>query len=126
MYPYHQSHLGEKLNSFKGRPERCFTCQLETTNIYLQPDKHNQIKPKSKNWLLRAHSNRYEGVSLCALCHYAPQTAAAWSSPHVSGTCGPCLCLCELPRSGLGDQQQKSTKIKNKTPLNEGKPKKTN
>lgn len=39
---YYQSHLGEKLHSFKGRPERCFTSQLETTNIYLQPDKHNQ------------------------------------------------------------------------------------
>lgn len=35
----HQSHLGEELNSFKGRPKRCLTCQLETTNIHLQPDR---------------------------------------------------------------------------------------
>lgn len=48
------SHLGEKLNSIKGRPIRCFTGQLKTTDIDLQPDTLNIIN----KCVLSNYSNR--------------------------------------------------------------------
>lgn len=69
----------------------------------------------SFSWLFWPHSNINARLSLHSKCyhHHSPQTWAAWSSPHVSGTCGPCLCLGELLQSVLADQQQKSKNNKN-------------
>lgn len=53
-------------------------------------------------------------VSSAQALFVSPQTAAAWSFPRASGTCGPCLCLCEHPRSGLGGQRLRSARKEQK------------
>lgn len=92
------------------------------------PETSTCSQKKENIWLFWPHLRRVacfpQIVYTCSFqrmtyfSHNAPQTWAAWSSPRVWGTCGPCLCLCELPQSGLADPQQKSaknTKINMKT-----------
>lgn len=72
----YQSHLGEKLNGIKGRPIRCFTRQLETTNIYLQPETLNSIITGNSAYVLCVTATTHHKQQLLGPLHMFQELVA--------------------------------------------------